>query len=222
MSDDEKIRQRIIDELEFEPAINAAQIGVSVTEGVVTLTGHVHSFLEKHTAERAALRIKGVRAVAQEIEVRLPADKKHADDDIAARAVKILDWDLAVPSTAITVKVEQGAVTLSGDVDWAYQRAEAEQDMRKLSGVKSVINNIRVRPQVQPENVRAKIRAALERSAGFEASGITIEATGNRIRLSGKVRTWVEREEAERAALSTPGVIGVDDMIAVDPSGPGV
>jgi len=222
MSDDEKIRQRIIDELEFEPAISAAQIGVSVTEGVVTLTGHVHSFLEKHTAERAALRIKGVRAVAQEIEVRLPADKKHADDDIAARAVKILDWDLAVPSAAITVKVEQGAVTLSGDVDWAYQRAEAEQDMRKLSGVKSVINNIRVRPQVQPENVRAKIRAALERSAGFEASGITIEATGNRIRLSGKVRTWVEREEAERAALSTPGVIGVDDMIAVDPSGPGV
>ncbi len=222
MSDDEKIRQRIIDELEFEPALNAAQIGVGVQEGVVTLSGHVYSFLEKHTAERAALRVKGVRAVAQEIEVRLPADKKHADDEIAARAIKILDWDLAVPSTAIAVKVEQGVVTLSGEVDWAYQRAEAEQDMRKLSGVKSVLNNIRVRPQVQPENVRAKIRAALERSAGLEASGITIDTSGSRVRLSGKVRTWVEREEAERAALSTPGVIGVDDMIVVDPTRFGV
>lgn len=222
MSDDEKIRQRIIDELEFEPALNAAQIGVGVQEGVVTLSGHVRSFLEKHTAERAALRVKGVRAVAQEIEVRLPADKKHADDEIAARAIKILDWDLAVPSTAIAVKVEQGVVTLSGDVDWAYQRAEAEQDMRKLSGVKSVINSIRVRPQVQPENVRAKIRAAFERSAGLEASGITIETSGSRVRLNGKVRTLVEREEAERAALSTPGVIGVDDMIVVDPARFGV
>jgi osmotically-inducible protein OsmY len=215
MSDDQSLQQRIIEELDFDPAINAAQIGVSVDEGVVTLSGHVQSFMEKHAAERAARRVKGVRAVAQEIEVRLASDRKTADDEIATRALKILDWDLAVPSETIAVKVEHGAVTLSGDVDWAYQRAEAEHDVRKLGGVKSVINEIRIRPKTQPEDVRAKIRAAFERSAELEASRITIEISDGKVRLGGKVNTWVEREEAERAAWSAPGVVAVDDQIMI-------
>lgn len=215
MFEDHALRERIIDELDFDPTIDAAQIGVTARDGVVTLTGHVRTFIEKHAAERAVRRVKGVRAVAQEIEVHLPVDKKTADDEIAARAVRILDWDEAVPSGAIAVKVEHGIVTLSGEVDWAYQRAEAEYDVRKLGGVRSVINDIRVRPNIQTEDVYAKIRAAFERSAEIEAGGITVEVMGGTVRLGGRVDTWTERQEAERAAWSVPGVVSVDDQIMV-------
>ena len=215
MYEDQALRQKIVDELEFDPTINAAQIGVSVHAGVATLSGHVGSFIEKHAAERAARRVKGVRAVAQEIEVRLPLDKKTSDDEIAARALKILDWDVAIPSGAVSVKVEHGIVTLSGDVDWAYQRAEAEYDVRKLGGVRSVINDVRIRPQVQGEDVHAKIVAAFERSADVEASRISIEVIGGTVRLTGQVNSWIERQEAERAAWSVPGVIEVDDQLII-------
>lgn len=215
MSEDLKLQQRVIDELEFDPTINAAQIGVSVHDGVVTLSGHVQTYVEKHAAERAARRVKGVRAVAQEIEVHLPRDRKTADDEIAARAIKILDWDVAVPRGAIAVRVEHGTVTLSGEVAWAFQRAEAEYDVRKLGGVKAVINNIDIRPQLRSEDVRAKIRAAFERSAEIEAKGISIEVVDGQVRLSGTVSNWTEREEAERAAWSVPGVTVIKDDISI-------
>lgn len=215
MSDELKLQQRVIDELEFEPAVNAAHIGVSVRGSVVTLTGHVETFAEKFAAERAARRVKGVSAVAQEIEVHLPVDKKTADDEIAQRAVKILEWDVAVPSDAIVVKVEHGIVTLNGTVDWAFQRAEAEYDVRKLSGVKGVVNLIAIRPRVRAEEVRAKLAAAFERNADLEAGRITVDVADGKVVLGGKVNSWTEREAAERAAWSVAGVTTVDDRIAI-------
>lgn len=216
MSDELTLQQRVIDELEFDPAVNAAHIGVSVRGSVVTLTGHVETFAEKFAAERAARRVRGVTGVAQEIEVHLAVDKKTADDEIAQRAVKILEWDVAVPSNAITVKVEHGIVTLSGTVDWAFQRAEAEYDVRKLGGVKGVVNAITLRPKVRATDVREKLTAAFERNAEVEAKRITVEVTDGRVVLSGKVDSWIEREEAERAAWSVPGVTAVEDRIAIE------
>lgn len=215
MSEDLKLQQRVIDELEFDPRVKASHIGVSVRDGVVTLNGHVESFVEKYAAERAARRVRGVKAVAEEIKVRLPSDKKTGDDEIAARAVRMLAWDVAVPLGGIQVKVEHGVVTLSGEVDWAYQRAEAEYNVHKLGGVKAVINAIGLRPQVNSSDVRAQIRAALERSADLEASGINVSVSDGKVVLSGTVRSWIEREEAARAAWSAPGVVAVEDQIQI-------
>lgn len=213
MREDLKLQQRVIDELDFEPQVDAAHIGISVRDGVVTLSGHVISFVEKFAAERAVRRVKGVKAVAQELEVRLPSEAKTADDEIAARAVKILNWDALVPHGRITVKVEHGVVTLGGQVDWNYERAEAEDDVRKLNGVVAVINDIVVAPRVEPADVRAKIRAALERNAEVEANNVTISVSGGKVTLGGRVNAWTERETIERAAWSAPGVTQVDDRI---------
>ena len=213
MREDLKLQQRVVDELDFEPQVDAAHIGISVRDGVVTLSGHVISFVEKFAAERAVRRVKGVKAVAQELEVRLPSEAKTADDEIAARAVKILNWDALVPHGRITVKVEHGVVTLGGQVDWNYERAEAEDDVRKLNGVVAVINDIVVAPRVEPADVRAKIRAALERNAEVEANNVTISVSGGKVTLGGRVNAWTERETIERAAWSAPGVTQVDDRI---------
>jgi osmotically-inducible protein OsmY len=215
MSEELKLQQRVIDELEFEPAVNAAHIGVSVRGSVVTLTGHVESFAEKFAAERTARRVRGVTGVAQEIEVRLAEDKKTADDEIAQRAVKMLEWDVAVPSRAIEIKVEHGIVTLNGTVDWGFQRAEAEYDVRKLGGVKGVINLIAIRPKVRAEEVRARLTAAFERNADLEAKHLTIDVINGKVVLGGEVTSWAEREAAERAAWSVPGVTAVDDRILI-------
>jgi osmotically-inducible protein OsmY len=213
MSDDLVLRQRVLDELEFEPSVDAAHIGVSVRNGIVTLTGHVESYVEKFAAERVARHVRGVKAVAQEITVELPTDQKTADDEIAARAVQILEWDALVPHQRVTIKVEHGIVTLGGEVDWHYQRAEAEYDVRKLGGVKAVINSIAVTPTVRPEDVLATIRAALERNAEVEANNITVSVAGGTVTLGGKVNAWTEREAVERAAWSAPGVTKVVDQI---------
>lgn len=213
MKEDLQLQQRVIDELEFEPQVDAAHIGVSVRDGVVTLSGHVSSFVEKFAAERTVRRVKGVRAVAQELEVRLPSEAKTADDEIAARAARILNWDVAVPHGRISIKVEHGIVTLSGEVDWHFQRAEAEYDVRKLSGVKAVINDIIVMPKADAENVRAKIRAALERNAEVEANNVTVSVVDGKVTLGGSVNAWTEREAIERAAWSAPGVTHVEDRI---------
>jgi osmotically-inducible protein OsmY len=215
MSEELKLQQRIIDELTFDPAINAAHIGVSVRGAVVTLSGHVETYAEKFAAERAARRVKGVTAVAQELEVRLPADKKIADDEIALRAVKLIDWTIALPPGAIKIKVEHGIVTLAGTVEWGYQCDEAEYDVRKLGGVRGIVNQLVVRPRAQSADVRAKILAAFERSAEVEANRISVEVINGNVVLGGKVDSWIERQEAERAAWSVPGVTSVDDRIAI-------
>lgn len=164
MKEDLQLQQRVIDALEFDPSVDAAHIGVSAHEGVVTLSGHVRSYAEKFAAERTAREVRGVKGVAEEIQVRLPSDKKLADDEIAARALRLLHWDVAVPDERISVEVEHGVVTLSGTVDWGYQRVEAEYDIRKLSGVKAVVNDIVVRSKPRAADVHAKIRAAIDAS----------------------------------------------------------
>jgi osmotically-inducible protein OsmY len=217
MNDDLQLRQDVIDELEFEPSINAAHIGVTANRGVVTLTGYVTSYAEKTAAERAARRVKGVRAIAEEIVVRLPSDTKRADDEIAARAVDILKWQVGVPADRIRVKVESGVVTLTGEVEWQFQKTEADHVVHKLSGVVNVINDIRVASTVHAFEVKEKLEKALQRSAELEASRISVETEGGKVTLKGKVRAWYERDIAERASWSAPGVTEVENRIAVEP-----
>ena len=215
MSDDRMLQQRVIDELAFDPMVDAAHVGVSAQDGIVTLNGHVKTYAAKFAAERAARRVAGVKAVAQEIDVRLPSDKKTADDEIAARAIKLLEWDVVIPPNSIRVKVEHGTVTLSGEVDWAYQRDEAERDVHRLGGVQLIINRIRVRPQTQPEDIKAKISAAFERTALRDANCVTVDLHGDTVVLGGKVQSWPERDDALRAAWSVPGVNKVEDHILI-------
>jgi osmotically-inducible protein OsmY len=216
MSDDRVLQQCVMDELAFDPRVDAAHIGVTARDGIVTLTGHAKNYAEKFAAERAARRVRGVKAVAQEINVRLPSEKKTADDEIAARAVKILDWDVVIPPGSIRVKVENGDMTLSGEVDWVYQRAAAEDDVRRLSGINFIINQIRVRPHAEPEDVKAKIAAAFERTAEHDATAITIDILNGVVSLGGKVQSWIERDEALRAAWSVPGVTAVEDHLLIE------
>jgi osmotically-inducible protein OsmY len=215
MNDDLILQQRVADELAFEPSVNAAHLGISVREGVVSLTGHLDSYAEKFAAERAVRRVKGVKALVQELEVRLPSDRKTGDDEIAARALKILQWDTLVPPDRIAIKVERGVVILSGEVEWRYQRAAAEDDVCKISGVKDVINDILVKPRVTADDVRAKIRAALERHADVEAQTVGVTVTGGKVALSGKVTAWTELDAIERAAWSAPGVTQVENRIEI-------
>ncbi|MGL5003413.1 MAG: BON domain-containing protein [Casimicrobium sp.] len=213
---DKQLRNNVIDELEFEPSIDAANIGVSAENGVVTLTGHVPSYWQKAAAERAVWRVKGVKAIAEEIEVRFSTDKKRADDQIAQRAVDMLAWDASVPDGAIRVKVQDGWVHLDGEVDWQFQRQAAEADVRKLSGVLGVTNNIAIKQAVQTPDVRKRIEDALKRHAEIEATHISINVLGNgAIKLEGKVDSWDERRAVERAVWSAPGVRTVDDRINI-------
>jgi len=175
---DRTLRDDIINELEFEPRVNAAHIGVVVEKDVVTISGHVASYMEKLAAEEAVRRVKGVRAIATEIEVRYPSEKKTADDEIARRALDILSWDATVPRNAVKITVHDGRVTLSGDVNWQVERRTAEDHIRKLSGVKTIINNIRLSPSVRPGDVRVRIENALKRNAEVEATAIKVSVDG--------------------------------------------
>ena len=213
---DLELRQDVLDELEFEPSVNAAHIGVTANKGVVTLTGFVTSYAEKAAAERAARRVKGVKAIAEEIEVRLPSHTKRADDEIAARAVDILKWQVGFPADRINVKVEKGIVTLTGEVDWQFQRNDAEYAVHKLTGVTHVANQIRVFSPAHASEIKEKIQKALQRSAEVESSRITVQTEGGRVVLSGKVRAWYERDLAERAAWSAPGVTEVQDHLTIE------
>jgi osmotically-inducible protein OsmY len=215
MDRDDQLRQLVIDELEWEPRLHPAHIGVACRNGVVTLSGHVDSYAAKKAAEHVVRRVRGVKALALDLEVRLPSDKKTADDEIAARAAKFLEWDAAVPSEDIGVVVEHGIVRLTGTVEWQYQKAEAEQDVRKLTGVRGVVNEIVVRPKVRPEDVKDRIRKALERHADLDAAQIQVNVEGDKVILDGKVAAWTEREVAEQAAWCAPGVRTVEDHIAI-------
>ena len=217
MISDHQLRQDVLDELEFEPRVNADHIGVGVNSGVVTLTGFVPSFAEKAAAERAVWRVKGVKAIAEEIAVRLPADKKTSDDEIAGRAIDILNWRVGVPADRIAIKVEKGVVTLSGDLDGHYQKAEAAAAIQHLSGVTGVVNDIQVRAAVDLPEVKERIEKALRRSAELDASRITIRSEGGKVVLGGKVHAWFERDIAERAAWAVPGVTEVRDDIVIEP-----
>jgi len=215
MSDSE-LRQDVIDELEFDPRFDAAHIGVAVDRGVVTLTGHVASFAERNAVVAAVRRLRGVRAIADDVEVRFATEPKTADDQIAKRAADILAWDVHVPRGAIDVVVENGWVTLTGVVNWRYQRAAAEADIHKLSGVRGVSNRITIRPVVDAMDLKGKIEAALRRCAEVEAGALrVIVVGGNRVILEGRVGNWRERMAIEDAAWSAPGVTDVDDRLTI-------
>lgn len=209
------LRQDVLDELEFEPSIDAADIGVTVKDGVVTLIGHVRSYAEKIAAERAVQRVKGVRAIAQELEVRYPERKKTADDEIAKRALAIISWDTTIPDDVIQVKVQAGWITLSGEVDWHFQKRAVEDAVRKLTGVVGVTNLLLVRPRIQADDVKHRIEEALKRNAAIEAGTIRVGVSGGKVTLAGQVHAWYERGVAERAAWAVPGVTAVEDHLVI-------
>jgi len=212
---DNIVKKLVEDELQFQPSVDTAHIGVSVDNGIVHLSGHVPTFAQKAAVEAAVKRVKGVRGYVEDLIVMPHADL-HSDDAIAAQVANVLDWDALLPKGAVKVKVEKGWVTLTGDLEWAYQRIAAESGLRRLHGVRGVTNLIMIRPKASPRDIQQRIEQALERQAEVEARGITItvDDAGN-VRLDGKVRAWHQREAIERAAWAAPGVTGVDDHVTV-------
>lgn len=211
---DKELRRLVVDELEYEPSIDAADIGVTAENGVVTLSGHVADYVQKMAAERAAWRVKGVKGIAQEIEVRFAGDKKWNDDEIAQRAVNILAWNTLVPKDCVRVKVSDGWITLSGSVDWNYQRQAAENEVRKLNGVKGVMNNVTLTSVVQAGDLKRRIQDALKRHAEVEADAVSVDVRNDgTVRIEGRVDNWSEMQAVEHAVWSAPGVQRVDDHL---------
>jgi osmotically-inducible protein OsmY len=214
---DRELQQNVQNALDWEPSVESSEIGVSVDNSIVTLRGDVHSYTEKSAAERVALRVYGVKAVANDLNIRLTSRYERTDTEIAEAAVAALKWNTMVPSDKVHVAVSNGWITLTGTIDWQYQRYAAERAVRDLTGVRGVTNNITLAPHVQPGDVQAKIEAAFKRSAEIDARRVNVVATDGKIILSGNVRSWAERQEAERAAWAAPGVTQVEDRIAVVP-----
>ncbi|TCR75621.1 BON domain-containing protein [Rhizobium sp. BK376] len=212
---DRDIQQNVIAELEFEPSIDATNIGVTVEAGIATLFGHVGSCAQKFAAEKAARRVAGVRAIASEIEVRFPELKKHSDDQIAARALDIIAWDTRLPEGAVRVKVDSGWVTLSGAVPWQFQRVAAEEAVRRLGGVVGVVNLVSVLPQPEKTAIAERIVAAFKRNADIAAEGVRVTVSGTRVSLQGKVGSNGERDAAEAAAWCVSGVEDVDNRLLI-------
>jgi osmotically-inducible protein OsmY len=215
MSEDSKLQQAVLEELSWEPSVTAAHIGVSANAGVVTLTGHVDNYAAKSAAENAVRRVKGVRGVAEEMEVHLPMDTQRGDAAIAAAAIERLSWNVSVPRDAITVSVEKGWVALSGEVDWWYQKDAAEQDVRRLWGVVGVSNQVTIKPRVDTGGLSDDITHALHRSWFFDPDNVKVTAKDGRVKLTGTVRSWQERQTAASTAWAAPGAISVENDLAV-------
>jgi len=213
---DTQLRQDVIDEFAFDPRFDGAHIGVAVDGGVVSLSGHVESYAEKMAVIAAARRVKGVHSIAESIEIRYVPDPAHSDDQIARRAAGILKWDSAIRPDTLDVVVHNGWVTLSGEVDWYYERVAAEEDVRKLAGVRGVTNEITIRPRVAETDIKSSIEAALRRRAETEAEAIRVSVhNGNKVTLEGDVGSLNERIAVETAAWSVPGVTAVDDRLGI-------
>jgi osmotically-inducible protein OsmY len=212
---DSDIRRDVEDELRWDPDIDATDIGVAVHNGVVTLTGFVRSYGQRMQAERDVKRVAGVVGVANDIEVRLPVVDQRPDPEIARDAVASLKAELPYSSETIRVVVKDGRITLEGSVEWQYARERAENAVKRIRGVKAVTNSIELKPKVAPYEIRRKIEDAFRRSAEIDASRITVEANGSEVILRGTVKSWAERQEAERAAWAAPGVTRVDNRVTI-------
>lgn len=211
---DEEIQKDVLAELKWDAQVQPNEIGVSVKDGVVTLTGWVDSYLKKWAAEDAAHRVGGVKAVANDIEVKLFSER--TDADIAEAAIRALQWDASVPAEKIQVTVSKGWVTLKGEVNWNFEKQDAERVVRRLTGVKGVSNLITVKPSTTPLELKKRIEDALVRNAKVDANKVTVEVQGSKAILKGAVRAWVEKEEAERVAWLAPGVTSVENRITVE------
>lgn len=216
MKSDEALKADVLAELKWDPLVKDAPVGVIVHEGVVTLTGHLHSHAQKRAVEHAVHRVHGVRALAVELDVRLPTEHERSDTDIALAVERALFWNVLVPHEQISVHVENGCVTLGGEVEWNYQRQAAEDMARDLLGVRSVANQVVVTPRFTPADVQQKIESALKRQAEREARQVEILVNGAEVTLRGQVHSWAERRAAEGAAWSAPGVKQVVNNLLVE------
>lgn len=215
MRSDDEIRDDILAEIDFEPRIESTEIGVTVKDGAVTLHGTVHSFLEELAAVKAAKRVKGVHAVVEKIEIKFPADTTISDADIAERIAHLCEWSTIFRKYDLKAEVKNGRVTLTGTVDWQYQRTDAQDQIAHMRGVIGVTNAIIIRPQVSQLDVKKKISAAMHRNAALEAAKINVDVIDGKVTLKGHVKAWYERKLAEEAAWSAPGVVSVTDQIQI-------
>ena len=217
MSGDMQLKKHVEDELSWEPSVNAAAIGVAVKDAIVILSGHVTSFAEKRAAEQAVMRIHGVKALANELEVKFPVDRRRTDEDIAGAAASALTWNASIPKERIKIQVSHGLVTLEGSVDWQYQRMAAELAVENLVGVQGVRNLVTVTSAPVRAEVKSQIEAALKRNAEVQSQHISVAVQGNKVILTGKVESLAKRNAAERAAWKASGVNWVENNIQVLP-----
>lgn len=211
-----ELQRMVQDELEWEPKLDTGEIGVSATDGVVTLTGHVKSYADKWTAEKAAKRVMGVHGVANDLVVKLPSTATRDDTDLAEAALNALEWHTTVPEDRVKVSVSNGWITLEGEVDWYYEKDSAYRAVRDLMGVKGVTNRITLMPHASAMRVKDEIEAAFRRSAQVDSKHVQVAVSGSRVTLSGHVRSWQESDDAEWAAWSAPGVTHVENRLVVE------
>lgn len=212
---DSQLQRDVIEELRWDPSIGRLEIGVAAQDGVVTLSGEVDSYSRKYSAVKAAERVAGVKAVAEDMSVKLPSRFMRSDTEIAHAIVESMRWDVDVPDEGVKARVEDGWVWLEGETEWQYQRSAAERAVRFLTGVKGVTNLITIKRRASAPDVKQRIESAIKRHAEEDANRILVEASDGKVTLRGSVRSWAEREDAEHAAWAAPGVTKVDDQIAV-------
>lgn len=210
-----ELQRDVLDELQYEPSVHPAEIGVTANDGIVTLAGNLKSYAEKWSAVRAAQRVGGVRVVVDEIKVELPSSYHRRDEDIARAVLNALKWNVLVPEERISIHVEDGRIILKGTVDYKHQQTEVENAIRNLAGVKGITNHIKVKPIATPSAVKLTIENAMRRAAELDAQKIQVDVRGAKVILRGEVHSWAERDEAERAAWSAPGIEEVEDDLRI-------
>lgn len=216
MKTDVQIQKDVMEELKWEPGLKTSDIGVTAKDGVVTLSGQVDTYLKKLSAERAAKRVSGVKAVAEDIRIGSSPLYARTDSEIAAAALTALKWNSAVQEEKVKIKVEDGIVKLEGEVEWDYQRTQAKRSIESLNGVKMVINLITLKPKVSADGIEEKISAAFQRHASIDAKGIDVSVSGSKVILRGKVRSFAEKDDAADAAWAAPGVTSVENHLSIE------